>query len=183
MTVRAATPEDAAAVAHVQVTSYQTAYAPHFPAGYWDGVTEEEQTLDWQAWLDGHPDDVWLVATDAGAVVGYGLARVGAYHGVDGEVMALHVLPEQGNRGHGRRLLATAVHLLIGSGCRSIGLSTLVDNPVRRWYESLGGARVATLVAAAGDGWTVREVVYTWADAAELMARLDERSSGRTSNG
>lgn len=169
MTVRLATIADAAAVAKVQVTSYRTAYAPYFPPGYWDGVNEEEQTADWQEWPLQHPDDIWLAATENATVVGYVLARFGVYYGADGEVLALHVLPEHRNRGLGGRLLAAAVQGLMGCGCRSVGLSTLAGNPIRSWYEALGGVQVATTLDDAGEGWTVREVVFTWDDAAGLL--------------
>lgn len=175
-TLRPATPADAPALARVQVTSYRTAYAPpktdgHRPPGFWDGVTEEEQTADWLAWPQEHPDDVLLAAEVGGHVVGYALARVHPYHGAGGEVVALHVLPEVRGRGYGAALLRAAAGALQDRGVSSVGLSTLEGNPVRAWYAALGGREVATLRQEFG-GWEVREVVYLWPDVRRLLDRL-----------
>lgn len=107
-------------------------------------------------------------------VVGYVLARRHDFHGADGEVMAMHVLPEHRGRGHGRELLAAAVRELQSSGCSSVGLSTLEANPIREWYEALGGEPV-NVTQDDIDGWIVREVVYRWDNPAQLLSRLRHR--------
>ncbi|MCP2014753.1 ribosomal protein S18 acetylase RimI-like enzyme [Deinococcus sp. HSC-46F16] len=169
--IRAATTTDAPALACVQVTSYRTAYAPHFPPGSWDGVTVEEQAADWQLWPQEHPDDVLLVAEAGGEVVGYVLARLCPFHGAEGEVLALHVLPRAQGQGHGAALLRAGVTALRGQGAGSVGLSTLEGNPIRAWYAALGGQEVTTLTQDV-DGWEVRETVYVWPDAQALLNRL-----------
>lgn len=169
--IRPAAPADAPALARVQVTSYRTAYAPHFPPGFWDGVTEEEQTGDWLEWPNQHPDDVLLVAEVGGRVAGYLLARAHPYHGAEGEVLALHVLPGERGRGHGAALLRAGVEALRARGARSVGLSTLEENPIRAWYAALGRQEITTLKQDIG-GWEVRETVYLWPDVKTLLERL-----------
>ena len=170
-TVRPFTPSDAPAVAVVQVGNYRHDYAPLFPPGYWAGVSVEEQTADWLLWPRDHPDDVLLVAEDAGEVVGYILARVHPYHGAEAEVMALHVRPQARGRGHGRALFSAAVGVLGAAGAGSVGLSTLEGNPIRAWYAALGGEQVAVQEDDL-DGWPVREVVYVWPDVEALRQAL-----------
>ncbi|WP_102126448.1 GNAT family N-acetyltransferase [Deinococcus planocerae] len=177
--IRPATPADAPTLAHVQVTNYRTAYAHHFPPGFWDGVTEEEQTGDWLEWPNRHPEDALLVARAQGDVVGYVLARRHPYHGAEGAVLALHVLPEERGQGYGAALLRSAVEALWERGARSVGLSTLEGNPVRAWYTALGGQEVATLEQDI-DGWVVRETVYLWPDVRVLLEHLarNRKASG-----
>ncbi len=47
MRIRLATSGDAAGLAHVQITSYRTAYASFLPASWLRQFSLEEQTQDW----------------------------------------------------------------------------------------------------------------------------------------
>lgn len=167
--VRPFTVADAPAVAAVQVGTRRLDHAPHVPPGFWDGVTVEAQTGDWRPWPAQYPDDLLLVAEDAGEIAGYVLARCGPSHGTDAEVMALPVRPASRGQGHGRALLRAAVEDVQAAGARSVGLATLEGNPVRAWYGVLGGREVATREDDV-DGWPVREVV--WPDPGALLAAL-----------
>ena len=170
MLIREALPEDCPGIARVQVDSYRTAYAGLFPDSYLAQFTYEEQTQDWQEWLITHADDLLLVAiSPEGQVAGYLLARAqpDIYPGYDGEILAMHVRqPEQG-RGIGSELLQAAAAGLEGRGCRSVMLWTLKGNPVRKWYERLGG-KVLGEKRFQVDGWDIVEVAYGWEELAVL---------------
>jgi ribosomal protein S18 acetylase RimI-like enzyme len=172
--IRPATPEDCPAIAVVQVDSYRAAYAGLFPQAYLDQFSYEDQARDWLTWMQKKPDDILLVAvTPENEVRGYMLARYQPeiYPGYDGELIALHVRPPLKGEGVGRALLRSAVEALVAKGSTKVMLWTLRGNPIRSWYERLGG----TLLAEKRDwwdDWEMVEVAYGWEDVPALLQRL-----------
>jgi ribosomal protein S18 acetylase RimI-like enzyme len=168
--IRKALAEDCPGIAQVQVDSYRTAYVGLFPEPYLAQLTYEEQAQDWQAWLETNADDLLLVALSAdNQVIGYVLARAqpDIYPGYDAEILALHVkLPHQGN-GIGGALLRATIAEFMERGCRSVMLWTLKGNPVRQWYERLGGRPLGEKSFQIDD-WEIVEVAYGW----ETMSML-----------
>ena len=127
---------------------------------------------DWRRWLDDRSSDVLLVCEAAPAgPVGFVLASRSRWYGMDGRFHDLQVLPEHRRRGHGRLLLHGAAAELAALGCGPVGLLVEEGNPVRAWYDHLGGVPVDDEVTELG-GWTRRELVYRWEVAAELARRL-----------
>ena len=170
--VRPATADDAAALARVQVTSCPAAYLATVPPARGEKLTVEARADRWRLWSTSHPDDVLLVRDTALAgTVGFVLARCEPWHEMDAYVQAIHVVPEHRLQGHGRALLHAAATELWARGCGPIGLTTREDDPVRDWYDLIGGVPVADEVDDIG-GSAVREVVYRWDLAAELACRL-----------
>lgn len=172
-----ATVADSAGIAHVQITSYRTAYAPFFPQAYMDHFTYEEQTQDWRDLLSEADHDPLLVAVgDAREIVGYALGNsVQEEFGADvGELVALHVLPQYQRGGIGSRLFAAMARELKERGNTSLMLWTIEGNPVRALYERLGGALDGEKSYAV-DNRTVTEVAYAWKNIDELIARLDAK--------
>ncbi|MEJ2212461.1 MAG: GNAT family N-acetyltransferase [Anaerolineae bacterium] len=107
MNIRRANVHDSAALAHLQVDSYRSAYAALLPQSYLDHFTYEEQEQDWRDLLSSATSDVLYIAeTDSGEGVGYALGRAGPTEipPYDGEVVALHVRPTHQGQGLGRRL-------------------------------------------------------------------------------
>jgi len=172
ITIRPATSLDSAGIARVQVDSYRSAYAGHFPPAYLERFSYEEQEQDWLRLLADNPGDILLVAEDGRQVItGYCLARAGPenYPGYDAELVALHVQKSAQRDGMGKALMAKAVEALIGRGCQSVMLWTLKGNPIRCWYEQLGGELIDERQMDI-DGWEVREVAYGWRSLADLLA-------------
>lgn len=172
--VRLAAASDCRELAEVQVASYRAAYAGAFPPAYLDLFSIDEQERDWLDWLHKNADDVLLVAVDeAGRVLGYVLAQAAPEirPGYDAEIMALHVRREQQGQGVGGALLRAAATALQGCGSRSVMLWTLAGNPVRCWYERLGGRLIAEKSYLVDD-WEVVEVGYGWPDVAALCGEV-----------
>ena len=177
--VRPAGPADAAALARME------ADAGSEPAGLGPLLgplsagrpSEADRAERWGIWPLEHPDDVlFVVGPDTGldrgdGPVGCVLARCEAWHGMDARVYALYVAPEHRRQGHGRALLHAAVTELWARGCSSLGLAAADDDPVRAWYDLIGGVPVADEIDVV-DGREVRRVVYRWEDASELARRL-----------
>jgi len=83
-------------------------------------------------------------------------------------VVALHVRQFSQRQGVGRALLRAAVAKLAALGCQSVMLWTLKGNPVRCWYEKLGGKYLGEKVWMLDD-FAVHEVAYGWEDSAGLQ--------------
>jgi nicotinamidase-related amidase/GNAT superfamily N-acetyltransferase len=175
-TVRPASPADCPGIARVQVDSYRSAYQGFFPPAYLEQFSYAEQAADWAAWLEKFPHDLLLVAADDdGQVLGYVLARRQdeIYPGYASEVIAIHVLPPMKGAGIGRRLLRAAVQALMQQGCASTMLWTLQGNPIRQWYERLGGELIGEK-RDWWDDWEMVEVAYGWRDLPALKGMLSD---------
>ena len=168
--IRPARLDDAAALSHLQVDSYRSAYAGLLPQDYLDHFTYEEQTHDWREWLSAPCQDIFLVAEeDTAGVVGYSVGRAGktALDPYDSELLSLHVRKSFQGLGIGRRLFAGVAERLEQSGCASLMLWVLEANPARAWYERLGGHLIGRQYINLGDEGqpvTACEVAYGWPD-------------------
>jgi len=140
VSVRPASPADAAAIARVQRLTWQTAYRELLPAAVLDGWDDAEVTATWRTAIASPPSPghTVLVAVDAGAVVGFA-ATAPAEEGR--ELTVLLVEPRWGRRGHGSRLLAAVADL-----ARAAGISVLTtwlpeqDTVMSRFLEAAGWA-------------------------------------------
>ena len=128
--VRPARPDDAAAVAGLQRLLWEQVYAPLFPpragAAALAGLAASDPVQVWREAAAlrevGHH---LLVATAAGAVVGYAVAGPGADDPAVSEIGTLAVSPDRRGEGHGSRLLAALADVLRGGGataCRHLAL-------------------------------------------------------------
>lgn len=140
VSVRPATPDDAASIARVQLVTWRTAFGSLLPAEVLDAWDHAAAAETWRAAVSAppSPDHAVLVAVDAGAVVGF------AATAPDGEVREVTVLlvePRWGRRGHGSRLLAAVADL-----ARAAGVTTLTswlaeqDVVTSRFLETAGWA-------------------------------------------
>lgn len=173
MHIRHAAVEDSAALAHIQVDSYRSAYAGILPDDYLAHFNYEEQEEDWRSLIQGGTDDILLVAeTEGGELAGYMLGRAGPT-GIlpfDSELVALHVRKAYQGRGAGRVLIAEAARRLHERGCRSLIVWVLAENPARAIYERLGGRLVGEKTMQLGEGdVNAQEVAYGWEDIRALM--------------
>lgn len=176
MNIRPATPHDAAALAHIQVDSYRTAYAGLMPPEYLARFTYEEQEQDWRDLLAESTGDILLVAETApGEIAAYALGRPGPMdvspaQTYDAELLALHVRRAFHKRGIGRALVRAMAGALRDGGCASLALTVLTGNPARRFYEHLGGRYVGEKRWKMDDlDFEVVEAVYAWTDIRQLV--------------
>lgn len=180
MGIRLAIMEDAAGLAHVQITSYRTAYAPLLPASFLAQFSLQEQTQDWHDLVTADNDEIVYVAqADAGEIVGYALGRPHASGGVHftSELVALHVLPASQRQGIGRQLFAAVAAHLQQRGCESLMLWALAANKVRAFYEQLGGQLCGSQHFDI-DGAKIEEVAYGWPQIGQLRTRLLSGAAG-----
>ena len=167
VSIRAATAEDAAAIAHVHVESWRSTYAGIVPDAYLAGLDETLRVKLWQEWLSGGA--VVLVAERKGEVVGF--AHAGkireAVETADAELYSLYLLQNAQGRGIGRGLLRVMAAVLRVQGFTSMALWVLERNQARGFYETCGGRLAASKVIEIG-GARLMEVAYWWPDLSVL---------------
>jgi GNAT superfamily N-acetyltransferase len=130
--IRRATPEDAEAVARVQIAAWQAAYTHLFSDEQLAGMQVAERAENWRRWLP-------LVAEVDGEVIGF--VAVGAAHDADadGELWAIYVRPDRWGTGAGRALMEAGEAELRELRHTNAVLWVFEDNPrARRFYEAAG---------------------------------------------
>lgn len=175
MIVRAATPDDAAAIACVHIETWRTAYGGIIPGYVLAGLSYERRLQRWTEILN-RPADARsgnFVAVLDDRVVGF--ASGGPERDGDpvytGELYAIYVLRTHERRGLGRLLTHAVAALLVEAGFDSMLVWVLSDNSAaRRFYEALGGT-VLREKPADIFGLMLPEVSYGWTDLDELVRK------------
>lgn len=154
---------DAAAIAHVHVATWQTAYRGLLPDDFLDSLTETAYEQRWVRSLSDRAIRVF-VAEESGAVVGFasgGRERAGE-RDFSGELYAVYVLPAAQRHGHGRQLVRAMVDALREMALPEMIVWALRDNArARRFYERLGGVYVREQPITIGSA-VLQEVSYGW---------------------
>ena len=181
MTVRDATPMDAAEIARIHVETWQAAYAGLVPDAYLAGMSIARYERFWRELTGQRRGEIVLVATDdeTGDLLGFGSCgrlrdiSAGADLTFRGEIYTLYVHPDVQDRGHGRALLTALFEELAAKGFTSAGLWMLAGNQTRFFYERMGGQAVAEREERFAGVW-LPEVAYAWPD---LRGWLQARGS------
>ena len=175
MNVRRAQPQDAAAIARVQVDAWRSTYRGIVPDKHLDGMSYERAERNWEERIT-DPDKrntLFVAEDDGGSVVGFascGAARDDA-RGFESELYAIYVNQNMQRKGLGRRLVLSVAQDLKARGIDSMLTWVLADNQYKRFYESIGGTQVRTKEVAIG-GKTLPELGYGWRGMDALTARL-----------
>jgi GNAT superfamily N-acetyltransferase len=169
VSVRPARPDDAAAVARVQVVTWRTAYRDVLPVAVLDDWDEAAAEQSWRTAVTAPPTPGHgvLVALERDQVVGfaaYGPAELAEGEvpdpaGPTTEIAILLVEPRWGRRGHGSRLLAAVADLARATGAAR--LSAWLPEPdgvSARFYESAGWAPQGLVRTLDTGGEPLREV-------------------------
>lgn len=170
MLIRAAEPEDAAAIAHVHVDSWRTTYRGLLPDSVLTAQSVEHRAAMWRraaaAAQAGESRSCVLVAQDlTDGIVGFASAGPARDEtsGFDSELYAIYLLERHQGRGIGRRLAERAVELLLERGATSMRVWVLAGNPAQAFYERLGGERVGEKTVTMADQ-DFDEIAYAWRD-------------------
>jgi len=172
ITIRAARPGDARAIAKLDVETWRTTYAGVLSTSYLVGLSERRRELGWRGVILREPRDVRIAVEAGGAIVGFG--SCGPNRGdrfFAREVFTLSVAPDWPTQGIGRRLLIALLRRLVVSGRRSAILWVLRDNPARFFYERLGARQVSRRSLAVG-GTGVLAIAYGWRDLPSFLAAV-----------
>lgn len=142
MIIRPATPDDALAIARVEVTTWQIAYRDIMPHAFLRALSVESQTQQWRSNLIKHGvggQKRVLIAHDGADIIGF--VRVGTVqeHHPIGLIFLLYVLPTFWKHGVGTALMQGAMYELRDLGHDIATLWVLQDNArARCFYERLG---------------------------------------------
>jgi ribosomal protein S18 acetylase RimI-like enzyme len=135
--IRDASPDDAAALAEVHVTSWQEAYRGLIDQAFLDSLDVADRTEAWDRILRQHRARV-LVAEDDRGVVGFCTVGQSSDDGW-GEVFSIYLSPDHWGLGVGRRLLAFGEQALSEAGEKRALLWVLDTNRrARGFYERQG---------------------------------------------
>jgi len=165
VSVRAARPGDAAAVAAVHARAWRAAYADLLDAATLAELTPAALAGPWREAVASPPSPrhAVFVAVAGDLVVGFAAAAPSedADAGpLDGEVVALAVDPAHQRAGHGSRLLAAATDHLRDAGLRGVTVWTPVADAPRREFLAAAGLR-ADGATRAYQGRELTEVRYS----------------------
>jgi L-amino acid N-acyltransferase YncA len=146
LSVRQARAEDAARVARVYIESWQDTYAGILPNRLLCAMTQNGQTARWRAAIRARGrETVFVVEAGRAGVVGmtsFGPSRDSTL-ALDGELYTLYVDPAFYGCGAGRALMQGAFASLRKRGHRSCVIWAHAKNPVRFFYEAMGGKLMA----------------------------------------
>jgi len=144
VTLRLAAPDDADAIAAVQVAAWHATYRGMVPDEALDAFTVPARSARWREILAASPPGAdTRVAVVGGEVRGF--ASTGPSRDDDApdgfELYALYVDPAHLRRGYGAMLLGAALGGVAARGGRAVTLWVLAANAVaRRFYEASGFA-------------------------------------------
>lgn len=142
--VRTARPDDAAAIAHIHIRTWQVAYSHVFPSEALDGLASREaaRAAFWRRTIESRPTRSHTLVRDVDDDI-VGFASAGPARDEDaeavGELYAIYVLPEVWGQGVGQALMSEVRARLRQEEFREAILWVLEDNPrTRRYYELAG---------------------------------------------
>jgi L-amino acid N-acyltransferase YncA len=159
--VRAATEQDAGAIAHVHVQSWLSTYAGIVPAEYLATLNEAERVPQWRAEIA--RGVLVYVAEADGEVVGFicgGRIRepLEAY---DAELFAIYLLERAQRRGLGSALVRRLAESLLAEGFVGMVVWALETNSAGLFYEKAGAHRVGAKEIEIG-GVGLLAVAFGW---------------------
>jgi ribosomal protein S18 acetylase RimI-like enzyme len=172
--IRRATAADADGIARVQVETWRSSYSGIVPQSYLDALDVREMAANWKRWVldtDAHT----FVADDAGEICGYvhgGVLRDGVHvaaQGYDAEIHKVYVLSDAQGKGIGRKLMSVLAESLVRDGLMRPVVWALAENPWCRFYERLGGKKVAEKMIEIG-GAPLLDYAFGWETMSPLRA-------------
>lgn len=174
MRIRAAALLDAAGIARVQVSSWQTTYRGIVSDDFLQQMDVVEFTGRWEQRLNGENQhiSIYVAETEAGEIVGFisGGPERSRETEFDGELYAIYTLQERQQRGLGTRLVQALAERMVQQGFRSMICWALTENgPARTFYEKLGGRTISEKKIDIG-GRLLDEVSYGWDDLRKLVS-------------
>ena len=143
VTVRRATPADAAAIARLHVATWRAGYRGIMADAFLDSIDGDERAQRWRLLLEDDENPArTLIASDGDRLLGFG--TVGSSHDDDvpageGELRALYVDSAAWRSGVGSVLHAACLAGLRRQGCTHASLWVLEANDrARGFYQALG---------------------------------------------
>lgn len=143
ITIRPATPTDAAGIATVHVRTWQCNFKGQVPDDYLDNLSIEQKTETWKQSLQNPEQGVYYFIAEApGQIVGWcvaGKSRDDDSTVETGELHGIYILPEFIGQGIGTKLMEFALTYLRQDGFKNATLWNLDTNEAtKKFYEKRG---------------------------------------------
>lgn len=173
MIVRAATIDDAPAIARVNVDTWRTAYRHIIPADFLANLSYETVESNWRELLLNAKDNgvfACVAESETGKIVGFAAGcpeRTGNYD-FRGELSAIYILEAYQRQGIGRKLVREVAAKLAEFKLNSMLLWVLADNSACKFYEALGGEKVDDRETVRA-GVLLKEIAYGWCDTTVII--------------
>lgn len=169
--IRPATPDDAAAIAHVHVDSWRTTYAGLVPDEYLATLSEADRAAAWRERIS-NGSEVYVADLDS-EVVGFTTGgpireQIQSY---DAELYAIYLLKQAQGRRIGTSLLHELITSLHSQGFHSMVVWVLEQNPAKHFYIRTGAQLLTSKEIEIG-GATLAEVAYGWPDMRLIERKL-----------
>lgn len=167
LSIRRATPDDAAAIAHIHLTTWRSAYRGILPDAYLDALSLHERVQRWEADLRNRSDgEATAIAEREGCAIGFcGIGRAPGSAPGEGRmwISTFYVLPDHQRFGAGRALITWAVDAMRARGARSMELHVMRDNhPARAFYERMGWRDTGQQESHDRGGIPIVELIYRY---------------------
>ena len=163
MKIRTAKPEDAPAIAHIHVATWQATYRGIVPAAYLASLNEADFTTRWAEWLRGEASILISVAEQGTDLIGF--ASGGPIRkpvpNYDAELYAIYILPNAHRTGLGRKLVSGIADHLRSQGHTHMLVWVLRDNPAATFYQHLEATLVTEDTVDIG-GSHLPELAFGW---------------------
>lgn len=170
--LRAATLDDAPAIARLHLASWRRAYRDLAPREVFEAMDEALRLKRWTATLT-QPlaQQAVVVAQRDGRLAGMGMATPPsqAGFGARGEIGSLYIDPSFQRLGLGRRLMSVLAGQISAWGYGGVALGVVVGNePAIAFYEALGGRGAGSYVDP-GPLWRSENLIFVWDEVSDLI--------------
>jgi ribosomal protein S18 acetylase RimI-like enzyme len=174
VTIRAATVDDAVAIARVRVESWRTTYRGMVPQAYLDGMSVEASATLWDKVLAAADHRTHtFVAEDPEGIVGFasGVLLAEPKQGFGAELAAAYLRPTYQRNGLGTRLTGVVANALAQAGATDMLVWVIAANTAARKFYAALGAELIVEQPFQWDGMDLVEAGYGWRDLPALAAR------------
>lgn len=182
VTIRAATPADAAGIARVHVDSWRTTYPGIVPDDYLARMSYKSREQFWGRVLSHQSERydrviAYVATTTAGEIIGFASTQLPAAPEEPADLNTIYLVQAWQRRCIGTRLVIEIVRQLIAAGQHSLLVWVAMNNQGgRRFYEALGGQLAESRQVTFGE-LTLDEVAYRWPDLASLERATSDHGS------
>jgi ribosomal protein S18 acetylase RimI-like enzyme len=170
LSIRAAGPADASAIAELHVAVWRATYRDLAPPEAMRALDVPFRHARWVELL-AKAERTVLLAEDGGRLVGIGTAGAPSVPELSGhgEILYLYVDPTQARGGIGKALMRRLARALQAQGYISVALGVVEGNrPAIDFYRKLGGRPAGSYIDP-GPLWRSRNQIIIWDDLQTLL--------------
>ena len=165
ITLRKATPADAAGIARVRIDTWRDTYRGIVPDETLARMDYGTDAVRFQGYIADERTFFYIALNEAEEVIGFagGGAERDGLPGYPGEVYAIYILPTFQKAGIGRGLIRTAFEDLMARGLFPAVIWALEENPACAFYRRIGGVEVGRKTTEIG-GRVLVELGFGYSD-------------------